>query len=198
MCIYYKAPESLLHCFHMLRRWRSAATGRSTWMDTPAGCESSWCPAVRQSLLSRWCKGRLSRATPRHPASRSVPGGSEGRGCCSPPCWLSRRAAGRRSCRRSRRASAQSSRPDASMSSPQLPRCCRRSSACDWSSPGSQREALWGSGLERDKRVRSDLLQTSATRYRMSISLKIPGVHTTMTAAAKIDTRQGVTMKGHD
>lgn len=127
-------------------------------MDRPTGCENCCCPAVRQPPPSRCCPARPSRATPRRLVSRSVPGGSGGRGCCSPPCSLSRRAAGRRSCRRSRRASARSSRPDASTSSPRLPRCCRRSSACGWSSPDSRREALWGSGLKRDRSVRTDYL----------------------------------------
>lgn len=141
------------------RHWRSAVMETSMWTDTPAGCENCWCPAVRQWLPSHLFPERRSKATPRHPISRSVPGESVGRGCYSPLCWPARRVAVRRSCHQSRPASAQNSRPDASTSSPRPPRCCRRSSACGWSSPGSRREALWGSGLERGRRSLCFLLQ---------------------------------------
>lgn len=129
------------------RHWHSAGMEMSTRMGRPAGCGNCWCPVVLHSWLSRQRQGRLRRATRQRPTFRSAPGESGGPGCCIPPCSLSQRVGGLRSFRRSRRASAQSSRPDASRSSPQLPRCCKRSSACGSSSQGSQREALWGSGL---------------------------------------------------
>lgn len=152
--IYCKASKSLLH--HIFRHWRSAGMEMGMGMDRPAGCENCCCPAVRQPPPSHCCPARPSRATPLRPAFRSVPGGSGGRGCCSLQCSLSQRAAGRRSCHRSHHALARSSRPDASTSSPRPPHCCRRSSACGLPSPDSRKEALWGSGLERDSSVRSD------------------------------------------
>lgn len=138
----------------VFRRWRSAGMETGMGLYRPTGCEKCCCPGDLQPPPSPRCPARPSRATPRRPASRSGPGGSGGRGCCSPPCSPSRRAAGRRSCHRSRRASARSSRPGASTSSPRPPRCCKTSSACGWPSPDSRKEALWGSSLQRDRRVR--------------------------------------------
>lgn len=157
LCTHCKARESLLR-HTSSRHWRSAGMETSTGLDRPTGCGSCWCPAVRQSLLSHRCPVRRRRAIPLRPTSQSGPGGSGGPGCCNRLCSLSRRVASRRSCRRSRHASARSSRPDASMSSPRPPRCCRRSSACGWPSPGSRRGALWGSGLKRDGRIATTLV----------------------------------------
>lgn len=137
-------------CCSTFTHWRSDGMERNMEMDTPAGCENCWCPDVRDSLPSHWCPEHLRRGTPRHPTSQSVLSGSGGRGCCNPLCSLSRRVAGRRSYHQSRHASSQSSQPGASMSSLQLPHSCRRSSACGWSFPSSQREALWGSILEQE------------------------------------------------
>lgn len=157
----------------IFRHWRSVGSGMEVGrvMGRPAGCENCWCPAVRPLLPSHYPPTRPSRETPRRPASRSAPGGSVGLEYCIPPCSPSQRAEGHRSCHRSRRALGRSSRPGVATSSPRLPRCCKRSSACGWSSPGSRREALWGSGLERNKRITQTLAITSWTNWQSSTHL---------------------------